>query len=61
MSGARDECVDAFAAHFAVGISSELVRFGGLNCGERICKYHELLRIEECGEVVYGCQDWIIQ
>eukprot|EP00703_Trepomonas_sp_PC1_P000707 JAP95899.1 Enolase [Trepomonas sp. PC1] len=61
VSGGVHECVDAFAAHFAVGVSSELVRFGGLGAGERICKYNELMRIEECGEVVYGCQDWILQ
>lgn len=53
--------MDCFISHFAVGVSTELVRFGGLNRGEFISKCNEVSRIEECGEVVYGCQEWMQQ
>ena len=55
ISAQTGDTMDCFMSHFAVGVSTELVRFGGLNRGELICKYNEVSRIEECGEVVYGC------
>lgn len=61
ISASKGDTMDCFASHFAVGVSTELVRFGGLNRGEFISKCNEVSRIEECGEVVYGCQEWMQQ
>ena len=41
------ETNDYFAADFAVGAGASQCKFGGLNRGERLAKYNELLRIEE--------------
>ena len=61
ISAQKGDTMDCFVSHFAVGVSTELVRFGGLNRGEFISKCNEISRIEECGEVVYGCQEWMQQ
>ncbi|CAL5971738.1 Enolase [Hexamita inflata] len=55
------DTADCFLSHFSVGVSSELIQVGGFQRSERTSKINELLRIEECGEVVYGCQDWVQQ
>ena len=41
------ETNDYFIADFAVGVGASQCKFGGLNRGERLAKYNELLRIEE--------------
>ncbi len=41
------ETEDTFIAHLAVGLNLGYIKTGSLSRGERICKYNELLRIEE--------------
>lgn len=41
------ETNDSFIADFAVGVNSDMVKFGAPNRGERIAKYNRLLKIEE--------------
>jgi len=41
------ETNDDFIADFAVGTGANQCKFGGLNRGERIAKYNQLLRIEK--------------
>ena len=43
-SGETDDC---FISHFAVGLSLGQIKTGSLSRMDRICKYNELLRIEE--------------
>ncbi|MDD2505240.1 MAG: phosphopyruvate hydratase [Bacilli bacterium] len=41
------ETEDTLIAHLAVGLNLGYIKTGSLSRGERICKYNELLRIEE--------------
>ena len=41
------ETEDTTIAHLAVGLDLGYIKTGSLSRGERICKYNELLRIEE--------------
>jgi enolase len=41
------ETEDAFIAHLAVGLGTGQIKTGSLSRTDRICKYNELLRIEE--------------
>ena len=41
------ETEDAFIAHLAVGLNAGQIKTGSLSRSERICKYNELMRIEE--------------
>lgn len=41
------ETEDTFISDFAVGLSIPYIKTGSLSRGERICKYNQLLRIEE--------------
>lgn len=41
------ETDDAFIAHFAVGLDMGQIKTGSLSRMDRICKYNELIRIEE--------------
>lgn len=41
------ETEDTIIAHLAVGLNLGYIKTGSLSRGERICKYNELLRIEE--------------
>jgi len=41
------ETEDTFIADFAVGLNIPYIKTGSLSRGERICKYNQLLRIEE--------------
>lgn len=38
---------DTFIAELAVGLDAKYIKTGSMSRGERICKYNELLRIEE--------------
>ena len=50
------ETEDAFIAHLAVGLKTGQIKTGSLSRTDRICKYNELLRIEEelGGKAVYA-------
>ncbi len=41
------ETEDTFIAELAVGLDAKYIKPGSMSRGERICKYNELLRIEE--------------
>ncbi|MEK7590611.1 MAG: phosphopyruvate hydratase, partial [Patescibacteria group bacterium] len=41
------ETEDTFIAHLAVGLQTGQIKTGSLSRTDRICKYNELLRIEE--------------
>jgi enolase len=41
------ETEDTFIAHLAVGLGTGQIKTGSLSRTDRICKYNELLRIEE--------------
>ena len=41
------ETEDTFIAHLAVGLSTGQIKTGSLSRTDRVCKYNELLRIEE--------------
>lgn len=41
------ETEDAFIAHLAVGLGTGQIKTGSLSRTDRVCKYNELLRIEE--------------
>jgi len=41
------ETEDTFIVDLAVGISAEQIKIGGPSRGERICKYNQMLRIED--------------
>lgn len=41
------ETEDAFIAHLAVGLNCGQIKTGSLSRSDRVCKYNELLRIEE--------------
>ena len=41
------ETEDTFIAELAVGLDAKYIKTGSMSRGERICKYNELLRIEE--------------
>ncbi len=41
------ETEDTFIAHLAVGLRTGQIKTGSLSRTDRICKYNELLRIEE--------------
>lgn len=41
------ETEDTFIAELAVGLDTKYIKTGSMSRGERICKYNELLRIEE--------------
>ena len=47
ISHRSDETDDAFIAHFAVGLGLGQIKTGSMSRMDRICKYNELLRIEE--------------
>jgi enolase len=49
------ETEDAFIAHLAVGLKTGQIKTGSLSRTDRVCKYNELLRIEEelGGKAVY--------
>ena len=48
------ETEDTFIAHLAVGLNLGFIKTGSLSRGERICKYNELLRIEEKVSIING-------
>jgi enolase len=41
------ETEDTFIAHLAVGLKTGQIKTGSLSRTDRVCKYNELLRIEE--------------
>jgi enolase len=41
------ETEDTFIAHLAVGLACGQIKTGSLSRSDRVCKYNELLRIEE--------------
>ena len=41
------ETEDSSIAHLAYGVFSDYVKFGSLSRSERLCKYNEMLRIDE--------------
>src|SRR5581483_6254107 len=41
------ETEDTFIAHLAVGLATGQIKTGSLSRTDRVCKYNELLRIEE--------------
>jgi enolase len=47
MSHRSGETEDTTIAHLAVGLTTEQIKTGSLSRTDRICKYNELLRIEE--------------
>ncbi|MBU3979129.1 phosphopyruvate hydratase, partial [Patescibacteria group bacterium] len=47
MSHRSGETEDTTIAHLAVGLSTGQIKTGSLSRTERVCKYNELLRIEE--------------
>ncbi len=47
MSHRSGETEDTTIAHLAVGLSTGQIKTGSLSRTDRICKYNELLRIEE--------------
>lgn len=47
ISHRSSETEDTFISDFAVGVGAEYIKSGAPSHGERICKYNELLRIEE--------------
>jgi enolase len=50
------ETEDTFIAHLAVGLATGQIKTGSLSRTDRVCKYNELLRIEEelSGKAVYA-------
>ncbi|KAH0574670.1 Enolase [Spironucleus salmonicida] len=52
------ETEDCFIAHLVVGLATEQIKTGAPTRSERTCKYNELMRIEECGQLPYGCGIW---
>ena len=52
------ETEDVFIAHLVAGLGTEQIKTGAPCRSERTAKYNELLRIEECGELKYGCPAW---
>ncbi len=50
------ETEDTFIAHLAVGLATGQIKTGSLSRTDRVCKYNELLRIEEelGGQAVYA-------
>jgi enolase len=49
------ETEDTFIAHLVTGLGCQQIKTGAPCRSERTAKYNELMRIEECGELVYGC------
>ena len=47
LSHRSGETEDTLISHLAVGLNLGFIKTGSLCRGERICKYNELLRIEE--------------
>ena len=43
---------DTFIADLSVGVSSGQIKAGSLSRSERICKYNQLLRIEDSDEYI---------
>lgn len=52
------ETEDCFIAHLVVGLGTQQIKTGAPCRSERTCKYNELMRIEECKELKYGCDIW---
>ncbi|CAL6038288.1 Enolase [Hexamita inflata] len=52
------ETEDVFISHLVVGLGTEQIKTGAPCRSERTAKYNELIRIEECGELKYGCGIW---
>jgi len=52
------ETEDTFIAHLVAGLGTEQIKTGAPCRSERTAKYNELMRIEECGELKYGCPAW---
>lgn len=50
------ETEDTTIAHLAVGSGAGQIKTGSLSRTDRICKYNELLRLEECGK--YAFRGW---
>ena len=46
------ETEDTFIADLSVGVSSGQIKAGSLSRSERICKYNQLLRIEDSNEYI---------
>lgn len=47
MSHRSGETEDTLISFFAVGLGTDFIKAGSMSRGERICKYNELMRIEE--------------
>ena len=47
MSHRSGETEDTFIAHLAVGLKTGQIKTGSLSRTDRVCKYNQLLRIEE--------------
>ena len=47
MSHRSGETEDTIIASLAVGLGTDFIKTGSMSRGERICKYNELMRIEE--------------
>ena len=47
MSHRSGETEDTLIASLAVGLGTDFIKTGSMSRGERICKYNELMRIEE--------------
>ena len=47
MSHRSGETEDTLIASLAVGVGTDFIKTGSMSRGERICKYNELMRIEE--------------
>lgn len=52
------ETEDTFIAHLVAGLGTEQIKTGAPCRSERTAKYNELMRIEEAGELKYGCPEW---
>jgi len=49
VSARSGETEDSFIADLAVGTAAGQIKIGSLRCSDRLSKYNQLLRIEECG------------
>ena len=54
VSARSGETEDAFIADLAVGTSASQIKIGSLRTSNTVCKYNQLLRIEEDARVRYA-------
>lgn len=52
------ETEDVFIAHLTTGLGTQQLKSGAPCRSERTAKYNELMRIEECKEIPFGCPAW---